>query len=166
MATATGVTSNQTCSLNNESAKIDNDTDNFKLDLGDLKSGPKRPILKTFPLTKFGTQNQGFNSSYYENHTWLEYSISQDAVFCYECRIFGSYQIEPTFTSIGLKNWKKLCGSKGLKNGKQSKLDAHASTKTHLTCMAKWSGHNDVKKTDTVHTQLSPIENISKAQLI
>ncbi|KAL4103817.1 hypothetical protein QTP88_019152 [Uroleucon formosanum] len=46
---------------------------------------------------------------------------------------------------------------RGSKNGKQSKLDTHASTKTHLTCIAKWSGHNNiiVKQTGTVHTQLT-----------
>jgi hypothetical protein len=50
----------------------------------------------------------------------------------------------------------KLSGSRGSKNGKWSKPDAHASTKTHLTCVAKWSGHNNiiVKQTSTVHTQL------------
>ncbi|KAL4104378.1 hypothetical protein QTP88_019679 [Uroleucon formosanum] len=130
--------------------------DDFDLDLGDLESGPKRPKLKQFPLTQFGSQKRGFNSSYYVNNNWLEYSINKDAIFCYACRIFGNNHTEPTFTSVGFKNWKKLCGSRGLKNGKQSKLDAHASTKTHLTCMAKWSGHNiTVQKTGTVHTQLT-----------
>ncbi|CAI6361642.1 unnamed protein product [Macrosiphum euphorbiae] len=63
--------------------------DDSDLDLGDLESGPKRPTLKEFPLTQFGTQKRGFNSNY-ENNNWLEYSINKDAIFCYACRIFGN----------------------------------------------------------------------------
>ncbi|KAL4091985.1 hypothetical protein QTP88_026579 [Uroleucon formosanum] len=60
----------------------------------------------------------------------------------------GDLESGPSGPKIGLPDSK---------NGKQSKLDAHASTKTHLTCIAKWSGHNNiiVKQTGTVHTQLT-----------
>ncbi|XP_022169020.1 zinc finger MYM-type protein 5-like [Myzus persicae] len=61
-----------------------------------------------FPLSKFGVQNRSFSESYYNKFEWVEYSVSEDAIFCYACRIFGTGSVEPSFTSIGFRNWKKV----------------------------------------------------------
>lgn len=60
-------------------------------------------------MTKFSKQNRSFNSSYYGCFEWLEYSIINDALYCFACRIYGSgSNSEETFTKIGFKKWHKI----------------------------------------------------------
>ncbi|CAI6377654.1 unnamed protein product [Macrosiphum euphorbiae] len=101
-----------TCGISSTSGTLDELSDcnnTFTLDLGDLNSGPMRPILKAYPKTQFGLQKRAFSSAYYQNHDWLEYSLEKDAIFCYACRLFSnsSGHNEETFTTLGFKNWKK-----------------------------------------------------------
>ena len=42
---------------------------------------PMQPVIK-YPPTKFGSTNRSFQSKWYEQFPWLEYSISFDAAFC------------------------------------------------------------------------------------
>uniref|UniRef100_A0A2S2NU68 TTF-type domain-containing protein n=1 Tax=Schizaphis graminum TaxID=13262 RepID=A0A2S2NU68_SCHGA len=77
------------------------------IDLGDLQSGPIRPVLKSYPMTKFGNQKRCFNASYFNEHDWLEYSIQNDALYCFPCRNFGANDNEETFSKTGFRNWKK-----------------------------------------------------------
>lgn len=56
--------------------------------------------------------------------------------------------IIPTFM------FTQLTGSRGIVGKKQSKLDAHSSSKSHITCVAQWLGHQSSKTVGTVHTQL------------
>lgn len=45
--------------------------------------------LKSSPHDTFGTQKRAFNHSWFEKHNWLEYSVNQNAAFCFPCRVFG-----------------------------------------------------------------------------
>jgi len=66
-------------------------------------------MLQSYPMTKFGQQNRSFNASYYDCFEWLEYSIINDALYCFACRIYGSgNNTEDTFTKIGFKKWNKV----------------------------------------------------------
>ncbi|XP_025410974.1 zinc finger MYM-type protein 1-like isoform X1 [Sipha flava] len=131
-----------------------NDIDN-ELDLGNLNSGPRQPILKEYPKTKFGSQNRGFTPSYFSEFNWLEYSVRKDSVFCFPCRIFGTAHLtENTFTVIGFKNWKKLCGSRDSKT-KKSKLSLHASTINHINCMSRWLEYKNSLKQGSIISKLS-----------
>ncbi|KAL4131875.1 hypothetical protein QTP88_009116 [Uroleucon formosanum] len=77
-------------------------------DLGNINSGPSRPIMKSYPMTKFGQQNRSFNASYYDYFEWLEYSIINDALYCFACRIYGSgNNSEDTFNKIRNKRNRK-----------------------------------------------------------
>ncbi|GAV85081.1 DUF4371 domain-containing protein, partial [Cephalotus follicularis] len=57
-----------------------------------------------------------FQSSWFRQFSWLEYSPSKDVVFCLPCFLFNN---KPTrrfgsiaFTHDGFNNWKKVnCGS-------------------------------------------------------
>ncbi|KAL4108079.1 hypothetical protein QTP88_018334 [Uroleucon formosanum] len=126
-----------------------------KIDLGDLQSGPIRPVLKSYPMTNFGNPKRCFNASYFNEHDWLEYSIQNDSLHYSLCRNFGAKDNEGTFSKTGFRNWKKLSGSRGITEKKQTKLKAHASTKSHLACVAKWLGHKNTETIGSVHTQLS-----------
>ncbi|KAL4126512.1 hypothetical protein QTP88_010734 [Uroleucon formosanum] len=132
------------------------------LDLGDLNTGPKQPILKVYPKTKFGSQNRGFSSTYYNDFNWMEYSIQKDAIFCYPCRIFAvtSGHNEETFTKIGFNNWKKLSGAKNAKT-KNTRIQKHACSEHHLTAIVKWneykkscqSGNSIISQLTAAHTE-------------
>lgn len=53
--------------------------------------GPIQPMDVIFPSS--GPRNLRFQRSWYAREdctTWLEYSVSKDAAFCFVCRCFGS----------------------------------------------------------------------------
>ena len=79
---------------------------------------PRQPKIK-FSLRSFGKgRKRDFNSLWYRSYTWLDYSISLDAAFCYPCRIFkcdvGSGRAEHSFIVTGFSNWKNAIGKMGI----------------------------------------------------
>ncbi|CAK6977219.1 hypothetical protein KUCAC02_016525 [Scomber scombrus] len=54
------------------------------------------------PKQTFGTQRRSFNRAWYEQYGWMEYSVTNDAAFCFSCRHFI-----PAFTVSGFQNWRK-----------------------------------------------------------
>ena len=54
-----------------------------------VESGPIRPIID-FPTSEISGRKFKFQKKWYDEHTWLEYSVSKDAAFCYSCRCFGA----------------------------------------------------------------------------
>ncbi|XP_026428166.1 zinc finger MYM-type protein 1-like [Papaver somniferum] len=76
-----------------------------------LLLGTYQPRLR-YPRSKFGTQNRGFNFSWFAQHPWLEYSPSKDAAYCFHCYLFESDPPKHSaFTSEG--------NSEALKNSAQ-----------------------------------------------
>ena len=45
--------------------------------------GPFKPFAHDFPKRKIPGKDRGFNYCWMYNHDWLEYSIKNDAVFCF-----------------------------------------------------------------------------------
>ncbi|PIA38271.1 hypothetical protein AQUCO_02800149v1 [Aquilegia coerulea] len=69
--------------------------------------GPCQPN-HDFPLTAFGDQNRGFSKTWYTYYSsWIEYSISKDAVFCLYCYLFKRDRGADAFVVGGFRNWKK-----------------------------------------------------------
>ena len=60
---------------------------NRALVINDL--GPIRPVIE-FPATTVGSRTFKFQSRWYNEFCWLEYSREKDAAFCYYCRCFGT----------------------------------------------------------------------------
>lgn len=56
-------------------------------DLGNRDTGPRQVKFKSYPQDSFGVQKRAFNNSWYEKHNWLEYSVNQNAAFCFPCRV-------------------------------------------------------------------------------
>ena len=103
-------------------------------DLGSEK--PAQPLV-SFPLTLFGHGNQqqkrAFCAKWYQGRPWLEYSVEQDAAYCFACRKFGNpdSKCETTFVASGFRNWKVACMStKG--------FEKHANCKEHMWNMSRW----------------------------
>lgn len=64
---------------------------------------------RCFHLHKFGPQNRSFNAKYYSEFEWLEYSVSRDAVFCFNCINFAKNLKTDILITTGYKNWRKVC---------------------------------------------------------
>ncbi len=74
---------------------------------------PCQPLLKEFPLRKFGEDMRRFNPSWYKMYgSWLEYSESSDAVFCLCCYLFknetGKAAGGNAFVDGGFYGWNKI----------------------------------------------------------
>lgn len=89
-----------------------------------------RNLQKLYPKNETG---RSFQSEWFKRFKWIEYSKSEDAIFCYACRQFEPYgSKEIVFTVKGFKNWK--CALDKSKAG----LIKHEKSLTHITAMSKW----------------------------
>ncbi|XP_052627154.1 uncharacterized protein LOC128133675 [Lactuca sativa] len=77
-----------------------------------LLKGPCQPKSHEFPYTLFGKKPRRFNVAWFnvkEYSTWLEYSVTQNAVYCLYCYLFkpyvGAQGGGETFVSVGFENW-------------------------------------------------------------
>lgn len=92
-----------------------------------------RPKNIYFPTTNFSGKNRTFNTKWYDEFDWLEYSISRGAAFCYPCRMFtaGRRKAESTFTTIGFRDWKHASGKSGV-------LQNHDKCPVHKSAVIAW----------------------------
>ena len=83
---------------------------------------PVRPAMKSYPKNADGNK---FSDKWYPDHTWLEYSKSKNAAFCFVCRHFGEINgnVDTVYAKDGFTNFRK--GPRRLKE--------HSATKDHAT---------------------------------
>ena len=62
-----------------------------------------------FPVHMTGNQYRTLDSSLYDRYPLIEYSRSEDAIYCYHCRHVSTNTKESAFVSHGLRSWKKCC---------------------------------------------------------
>ena len=65
---------------------------------------PVEPHEK-FPSKQYGSVNRSFQSSWYIDYPWLEYSVSKNCAYCFPCRFFSVHG-DKTFIYTGYSNWK------------------------------------------------------------
>lgn len=68
---------------------------------------PVQPILLNYPRNN---ENRSFNSTFYTNFSWIEYSILKDMVYCFMCRHFTVNTVsctESKFINKGFNCWRK-----------------------------------------------------------
>ena len=53
--------------------------------------GPCQPIGHTYPRRKISGRYRSFHEKWYTNFPWLEYSIKNDAAFCFYCYLFRPF---------------------------------------------------------------------------
>lgn len=79
-------------------------------DLGNPETGPKQ-VNHQFLLARFGFQKRAFQKTWYSHFEWLDYSINQNAVFCFTCRLYGKQQHTQqnmdSLISTGFSKWKR-----------------------------------------------------------
>ena len=81
-----------------------------------------------------GGRPRSFQTTWYEQFPWLEYSPKLDAAFCFCCRLYAAKMpgcAEPAFVFSGMKNWRKALGKDG-------KLTCHAQSNIHKNTWTMW----------------------------
>ncbi|KAL9684006.1 hypothetical protein QQ045_021437 [Rhodiola kirilowii] len=95
---------------------------------------PNEPHLKTYPSTWDGGQYRKFNSSWFEQWHWLEYSIEKDKAYCFACFLFETESSKgSSFTRDGFSSWRNV-------KDKKSGILAHIGglNSIHSVSMLKW----------------------------
>jgi len=64
---------------------------------------PTQPILKNYPQSKFGKEWRQFRPEWFKSYPWLEYSVLDNACYCFPCRFFSSESDNSPFYKIGKK---------------------------------------------------------------
>lgn len=57
--------------------------------LGINNLGPIRPVIE-FPRSTSGKRIFSFQARWYNDFSWIEYSLKKDAAFCFYCGCFGT----------------------------------------------------------------------------
>ncbi|KAK9677159.1 hypothetical protein RND81_11G124600 [Saponaria officinalis] len=89
-----------------------NDQDDVRREY--IAKGPCRPRpigKRKFPQTLIGKKNRRFGVHWYDEFDWLEYSVQNDAAFCFYCFLFKGdrkCQSSEAFVNGGWSNWSKL----------------------------------------------------------
>ncbi|XP_060867451.1 uncharacterized protein LOC132942815 [Metopolophium dirhodum] len=98
---------------------------------------PYQPNLKNYPKTTYGTgrtkRTRSFQFCWYEQFKWIEYSQSENAVYCFPCRFFSLKQkndSDSMFISTGYTNWKNAMSSRGFLR--------HDNSDEHKNCTISW----------------------------
>lgn len=119
---------------------------------------PVQPRNIQFPSTNFCGKPRSFSPNWYTEYSWLEYSVSTDAAFCYPCRLFttGTSKAEKAFTVSGFSDWKHACGKKGV-------LTMHNKCAVHKNAMLAWE---QSKLNASRGTSIAHLLDSSRQQLI
>ena len=97
-------------------------------DLGTRDGIPNQPILQKYPLDE---KKRHFRSIWFNDFSWLEYSIMNDTAHCYACRNFSTglaSKSEDSFRDGGFKGWVKAI----------ERFKIHANTSDHKFSMTAW----------------------------
>ena len=113
---------------------------------------PRQPTDLQFPTTNFSGKTRSFNPRWFGQYRWLEYSVKNDAAYCFACRLFGSSSIgnsrpEKAFTSAGFRDWKHATGSYG-------KLFTHNNSLSHKQAVVAWKQFKATSQTGSIAEQL------------
>ena len=93
---------------------------------------PAQTMLSRYPSTIFGDKTRSFQSSWFQSHPWLEYSVERDSCYCYPCRLSNTEPTDSAFANpSGYHDWKHAPGKKG-------SLSLHATSVTHSSAMVAW----------------------------
>lgn len=93
---------------------------------------PSQPILASYPKHAFGAVSRSFNPAWYRTQPWLEYSVVQDACFCFPCQKYATdNERDVVFILQGFNNWKVAVDG-------DRWLQKHASSHSHVQAAATW----------------------------
>ncbi|CAF3452662.1 unnamed protein product [Rotaria sp. Silwood1] len=114
---------------------------------------PVQPKLATYPINH---QNRSFQSSWYKERPWLEYSVKADSCYCNYCRHFSSNKLNvgDAFISTGFNNWKRSLDNNGA-------LIKHVSSQSHIIATKNYESYRQRRGTNS-----SVIDQLDTSRLI
>jgi hypothetical protein len=122
-----------------------------------ISEGPYQPILADYPLSELSHRRR-FQSSWFKQFTWLEYSPHTDCAYCLPCFLFSKKPIgksgSDSFIVKGFQNWKKV------NNGKECSFlkhmgDASSAHNYSVRCFSNLK--NTMAQIDTVMVKQNEI---------
>jgi len=81
---------------------------------------PVQPTNIRYPVTLYSNKPTLFNPYWFKLYSWLEYSVKEDACFCFPCCMFGgsgsvsTSRPQKIFTEFGFKSWKHATEKDGI----------------------------------------------------
>ena len=111
--------------------------------------GPVQPRLKKYPGHIIGRKEPRLNPDWHKNK-WLEYFASTDSAYCFDCRHFGTEQLNDSFITSGFRAWNRASG----KNPKTNALLLHKNSDCHLNSVAKREAFTSMSKAGQTVTDL------------
>ncbi|KAL4148362.1 hypothetical protein QTP88_002626 [Uroleucon formosanum] len=128
------------------------ESDNFIRDPGEkstnalilFSSGfePYQPNNIIFPQLS----GRKFRPEWYSSFPWIEYSPSSNSAFCFYCRAFPSNTSDPTFVSVGFKQWSKAS---------YKSFPQHEKSFGHKEAIAKLAGYKSSKKSGSIISKVN-----------
>ena len=90
--TAHSLHTTDTCTCTTNSTRTSLPTPSIPSDIASsTQESPVQPENHSFPTSLFGDKSHAFSPSYYNSYPWLEYSIINNAVFCYPCHFLSHH---------------------------------------------------------------------------
>ena len=80
-----------------------------RIQRGYVTKGPCQTKGHTYPKKAYGKDKRSFRDVWYDDFDWLEYSVSNDAAYCFCCFLFKHTFCSPgdeAFTKNGMCYWK------------------------------------------------------------
>jgi hypothetical protein len=91
-----------------------------------ISEGPYQPILDEYEFTRTGSSRRRFQSAWFTNFSWLEYSPHTNRAYCLPCFLFSKKPIgkcgSDTFSIKRFYKWKKV------NNGEECAFLTHMGT--------------------------------------
>lgn len=91
-------------------ANLEQSITGISLPEASVNSGPHQPVLNHYPKSYCGTRMRNFRPAWYAEFCWLEYSQTDDAAYCYYCRLFADKAAQRKQTTVfvagGFRNWR------------------------------------------------------------
>lgn len=130
--------------------KVNNERKNVRIAPGpkDLSSlptdSPCQPYRSCYQGHNIGGKERRFNAAWFKVYNWLEYSLSQDAAYCFICRHFSvdSQNKKNAFVSMGFRSWNRATG----KDPKSNALLMHKNSEVHLTSVEKYESFKSMNQ--------------------
>ena len=101
------------------------------------REAPNQPKLAEYPKTN----GRRFSAKAYEKKPWVEYSIKEDAIYCFCCRHFsltrnhGNTSDNVVFVDTGMNNWKKLF----------ERIEKHEASEAHNEANRSWTKYKAIE---------------------
>ena len=122
-----------------------------------IEKGATQPKLKEYPRSECGKQNRRFQYSWFKQFPWLEYSITNDATFCFPCFVFENERSSRgSFTTGGFNSWKRV------NNGERCAFLMHVGGPNSLHCNA----FNNMNALKNVDQSIERIINVQSSEEI